>query len=62
MSDKLKLKNELLKSKMLKAMPELKTNNKSKIGINGTACPKLKYSSARYFATKSIAIKKNITK
>jgi hypothetical protein len=43
-------------------MPELKTSKKSKIGIKGTACPKLKYSSARYFATKSIAIKRNITK
>ena len=62
MSDKPKLKNELLKSKMLKAIPELKTSNKSKIGINGTAWPKLKYSSAIYFAAKSMTIKRNITK
>ncbi len=60
--DKPKLKNELLKSRILKAMPELKTSNKSKIGINGTAWPKLKYSSAMNFATKSIAIKKIITR
>lgn len=62
MSDKPKLNKALLKSKILKAIPELKTNNKSKIGIKGTACPKSKYSAAIDFDSKSIAIKKNIIK
>ena len=62
MRDKPKLNIVLLKSKMLKAMPELKTNNKSKIGIKGMVWPSSKYCSAKNFVVRSIAIKKNIKK
>lgn len=58
MRDKPKLSIVLLKSKMLKAIPELKTNNKSTIGIKGMVWPSSKYCSAMNFVARSIAIKK----
>ena len=57
-----KLNTLLLKSKILKAMPELNTSSKSNIGIRGIACPKTRFSTAKDFDTKSITIKKNITR
>ena len=60
--DKPKLNALLLKSKILKAIPELNTSNRSNIGISGIASPKTKFSSATNFDTKSIAIKNNITR
>tara|TARA_B100000579_G_scaffold80142_1_gene62281 strand:+ start:321 stop:506 length:186 start_codon:yes stop_codon:yes gene_type:complete len=58
--DKPRLNKELLKSKMLKAIPELNTSNKSRNGIKGIGCPNIKFSSAITFEAKSTAIKKNI--
>ena len=57
-----KLSIILFISKMLKAIPELKTNRKSIIGIKGNTWPNSKYCSAIDFDSKSIAIKKSIKK
>jgi hypothetical protein len=43
-------------------MPELNTSSKSNIGIRGIACPKTRFCTAKDFDTKSITIKKNITR